>query len=227
MTKIEKRLEFKVLGHGFIKLVDRMGNDASIVQSARVSYGEGTKTKRTDEKLIEYLWKNKHGTPFEMVVFKFHVKLPIFIARQWMRHRAATFNEISARYSKMKDCFYVPELNRIQGQSETNKQGSSEELSNVNKTLAYNIFLKASENAFNDYKELLNLGVSRELARTVLSTSIYTEFYWKVDLRNLLSFISLRSDSHAQFEIREYSDAIFKIIKDIVPITCKAYTDNV
>ena len=227
MTKIEKRLEFKVLDHGFIRLVDKMGNDDSIAQSARVSCGEGTKAIRTDEKLIEYLSKNKHGTPFEMVVFKFHVKLPIFIARQWMRHRAGTFNEISARYSEMKDCFYIPKMERIQAQSKINKQGSGEELSNVNKTLAYNIFLKASENAFNDYKELLNLGVSRELARTVLSTSIYTEFYWKVDLRNLLSFISLRSDSHAQFEIREYSDAIFKIIKDIVPITCKAYTDNV
>jgi len=226
MTKIEKRLEFKVLDHGFIKLVDSMGNDDSIVQSARVSYGEGTKAKRTDEKLIEYLWKNKHGTPFEMVVFKFHVKLPIFIARQWMRHRAGTFNEISARYSEMKDCFYIPKMERIQAQSKVNKQGSGEELSLAYKTLAYNTFMKVSNDCFTAYESLLDLGVSRESARTVLPVNLYTEFYWKVDLRNLLSFISLRSDSHAQFEIREYSDAIFKIIKDIVPIACKAYTNN-
>jgi len=215
----------KVLDKGFVKMIDHMGSDDAIVQSARVSYSKGTKTKREDDKLIQYLLKNKHWTPFEMVVFKFHVKLPIFVARQWMRHRAGTFNEISARYSEMSDCFYIPELSRIKSQSKTNKQGSGEELSNITKNTARSTIERASIDSFSEYGYLLHLGVSRELARIVLPVNLYTEFYWKVDLRNLLNFISLRSDSHAQFEIREYSDVIFEMIKEIVPVTCEAYSE--
>ncbi|NVM36889.1 MAG: FAD-dependent thymidylate synthase [Candidatus Lokiarchaeota archaeon] len=216
----------KVLNKGFVKLVDKMGDDSSIVQAARVSYSKGTKTKREDDKLIHYLLKNHHWTPFEMVVFKFHVKLPIFIARQWMRHRAGTFNEISARYSEMEECFYIPELERIQSQSITNKQGSDGELELSKRKVAYCSFIEVSEFAFKEYQKLLDLGVSRELSRMSLPVNIFTEFYWKVDLRNLFNFLTLRNDSHAQFEIREYSKAILDIISEIVPVAYEAYNKN-
>lgn len=216
----------KVLDKGFVKIVDVMGNDSSIVESARVSYSKGTKTKRKDDKLINYLLTNKHWTPFEMVVFKFHVKLPIFVARQWMRHRAGTFNEISGRYSEMKNEFYIPELTRMQKQSSENKQGSGEQLNYEYKKLCNSIIQRTCENSFKEYETLLKLGLSRELSRMVLPVNLYTEFYWKVDLRNLFNFISLRSDNHAQYEIKQYSDAILDKIKHFVPVACESYINN-
>jgi thymidylate synthase (FAD) len=218
--------EIEVLDKGFVKLVDHMGDDNSIVQSARVSYSKGTKTVREDNKLINYLLTNKHWTPFEMVVFKFHVKLPIFVARQWMRHRAGTFNEISARYSEMEQCFYIPELDRMQKQSTVNKQGSGEDLNQLFKSICREAIITNSKESFDTYDALLDIGLSRELARIVLPVNLYTEFYWKVDLRNLFNFISLRSDSHAQFEITEYSNTILKIISDIVPVSTKSFLEN-
>ncbi len=216
----------KVLDKGFVKTVDVMGDDSAIVQAARVSYSKGTKTKREDDKLIHFLLKNKHWTPFEMVVFKFHVKLPIFVARQWMRHRAGTYNEISARYSEMKDEFYIPELDRMQIQSKTNKQGSCDGLKEIEKKVGRDTIINVCNDAFTEYESLLRLGVSRELARIVLPVNLYTEFYWKVDLRNLFNFISLRSDNHAQYEIRQYSDKILELIKNYVPISYEAYQIN-
>lgn len=215
-----------VLNHGFVRLVDKMGDDSTIVRSARVSYGDGTKTKREDEKLIEYLLKNKHWTPFEMVVFTFHVKLPIFIARQWMRHRAGSYNEISARYSVMKDEFYVPDYDRIQGQSLLNKQCSGELLEIDDQVAAKSMIEIANQNAYETYKDLIDLGVARELARVVLPVSTYTEFYWKVDLRNLFNFLELRLHNHAQYEIRVYAEAITEIIQDIIPIALKSFKNN-
>lgn len=216
----------KVLNHGFVRLVDKMGDDSTIVRSARVSYGDGTKTKREDEKLIEYLLKNKHWTPFEMVVFTFHVKLPIFIARQWMRHRAGSYNEISARYSVMKDEFYVPDYDRIQGQSLLNKQCSGELLEIDDQVAAKSMIEIANQNAYETYKDLIDLGVARELARVVLPVSTYTEFYWKVDLRNLFNFLELRLHNHAQYEIRVYAEAITEIIQDIIPMALKSFKNN-
>ncbi|MFT6332971.1 MAG: thymidylate synthase (FAD) [Lentimonas sp.] len=207
----------KILDKGFVKLVDHMGGDDATVQSARVSYGAGTKTLREDDRLIKYLIDNEHLTPLEMTVFKFHVKAPIFIARQWFRHRASTFNEISARYSVMKDDFYIPKSERIQEQSAKNKQCSGEELGFEIQEEAVEGIRIACDKAFETYKHLLDIGVARETARMVLPVNLYTEFYWKVDLRNLLHFVALRSDSHAQWEIREYSDALLEIIKEICP----------
>lgn len=215
-----------VLNHGFIRLVDKMGDDSTIVRSARVSYGDGTKTKREDEKLIDYLLRNKHWTPFEMVVFTFHVKLPIFIARQWMRHRAGSYNEISARYSVMKDEFYVPDYDRIQGQSLLNKQCSGELLEIDDQVAAKSMIEIANQNAYETYKDLIDLGVARELARVVLPVSTYTEFYWKVDLRNLFNFLELRLHNHAQYEIRVYAEAITEIIQDIIPMALKSFKNN-
>lgn len=215
-----------VLNHGFVRLVDKMGDDSTIVRSARVSYGDGNKTKREDEKLIEYLLKNKHWTPFEMVVFTFHVKLPIFIARQWMRHRAGSYNEISARYSVMKDEFYVPDYDRIQGQSLLNKQCSGELLEIDDQIAAKSMIEIANQNAYETYKDLIDLGVARELARVVLPVSTYTEFYWKVDLRNLFNFLELRLHNHAQYEIRVYAEAITEIIQDIIPMSLKSFKNN-
>jgi len=216
----------EVLDKGFVRLVDHMGDDSRIVQSARVSYSKGTKTVREDAKLINYLLKNKHWTPFEMVTFTFHVKLPIFIARQWMRHRAGSFNEVSARYSEMPDEFYIPSLERIKAQSKTNKQGSGDNLCSRTKEHARDIMEVNCLKAFADYKTLLDMGVARELARITLPLNLYTEFYWKVDLRNLFNFIALRSDSHAQFEIQEYSNAIYSIIEPIVPHSCASFTES-
>lgn len=213
--------EIKTLDKGFIRLVDSMGNDSAIAQSARVSYGAGTRTVREDSALIDYLIKNKHLSPLEMVEFKFHIKLPIFIARQWMRHRTGSFNEISARYSVMTDDFYIP--SKIRTQSSKNKQCSGDELDFDIQTEAREEIRIASKRAYESYKHLLDIGVSRETARSVLPVNIYTEFYWKVDLRNLLNFLSLRQDAHAQFEIREYANAICEIVKEIVPNAYKSF----
>lgn len=218
-------IELPVLAKGFVKLVDKMGDDASIVQAARVSYGAGTKTVRDDTKLIRFLMKHEHMTPFEMVQFKFHVKLPIFVARQWMRHRTGSYNEISARYSIIPNDYHTPEL---QKQSETNKQASTavDDADDARKAFGFYDKVKvACERSFQAYEEFLRVGVSREVARGVLPVLTYTEFYWSVNLRNLLHFIHLRIKSNAQQEIREYAKAISEILKLIVPISYKAFED--
>lgn len=225
-TKLDRilGLEFKVLDKGFVRVVDYMGNDSSVVQAARVSYGAGTKSTNTDKALINYLMRHQHNTPFEMAVIKFHVKLPIFVARQWMRHRSS-FNEISARYSQVQDEFYLPDIKDIKVQSSSNHQGRDEEL-NLDVLFAEQIANKidSSKNtSYNTYSELLEKNIARELARTTLPVSQYTEFYWTVNLRNLLHFLKLRCDSHAQFEIREYADQILDIIKYWVPDSLEAF----
>ncbi len=229
---MEKRIqdiigkEYKCLDHGFIRLVDVMGDDAAIVQAARVSYGQGTKTVNEDRGLIRYLMRHKHTSPFEMVELKFHVKLPIFIARQWIRHRTANVNEYSGRYSEMKDECYLPELEQIRLQSANNKQGRSEEtLVQEDGNAVQNLLQDGQAGAFGDYKEMLEMGVAREVARINLPLSTYTEWYWKIDLHNLLHFIRLRLDSHAQYEIRVFAEAIAEMLKVIVPLTWEAFED--
>ncbi len=218
--------EFKCLDHGFIRLVDVMGDDAAIVQAARVSYGQGTKTVNEDRGLIRYLMRHKHTSPFEMVELKFHVKLPIFIARQWIRHRTANVNEYSGRYSEMKDECYLPELEQIRFQAKNNKQGRSDEsLDQLEGTAVSNIISEGQSSAFGDYKEMLDKGVAREIARINLPLSTYTEWYWKIDLHNLLHFIRLRLDAHAQYEIRVFAEAIAEMLKIIVPLTWEAFED--
>lgn len=218
--------EYKCLDHGFIRLVDVMGDDSAIVQAARVSYGQGTKTVNEDRGLIRYLMRHKHTSPFEMVELKFHVKLPIFIARQWIRHRTANVNEYSGRYSEMKDECYLPELEQIRFQSKNNKQGRADEsLSGDDADSVLNIISEGHSSAFGDYKEMLDKGVAREIARINLPLSTYTEWYWKIDLHNLLHFIRLRLDSHAQYEIRVYAEAIAEMLKVIVPLTWEAFED--
>jgi thymidylate synthase (FAD) len=214
------------LDKGFVRLIDHMGDDAAIVQAARVSYGDGTKSVNEDKGLIRYLMRNKHTSPFEMVEFKFHVKLPIFIARQWIRHRTANVNEYSGRYSEMKDEFYVPNIENIKAQSKNNKQGRSNE--EFSEDLAQN-FLKSLEGnqsfLYNEYRNYLDQNVAREIARINLPLSNYTEWYWKIDLHNLFHFLRLRLDKHAQFEIRVYAEAICELIKPIVPFAYQAFED--
>lgn len=203
-----------------VRLVEHMGNDSSIVQAARVSYGDGTKSVNEDRQLIRYLMRHWHTTPFEMVEFKFHVRVPIFVARQWLRHRTASVNELSARYSVVKDDFWIPSEYRTQ--SSLNKQGSSSEVvADVDDAIQK----KLCESAFEVYTDLLSKGVSRELARVHLPQSTFTEFYWKINLHNLFHFLNLRMDSHAQQEIQECSRIIFKLIQPIVPVACEAFLD--
>ena len=218
--------EIKCLDHGFVRLVDVMGDDSSIVQAARVSYGSGTKTVREDRGLIRYLMRHWHTTPFEMVEFKFHIKLPIFIARQWIRHRTANVNEYSGRYSIMKDDFYVPELEQIRPQSENNKQGRSEEAFEPEKAKQIQDSIsKVQEDLYGEYESLLEDNFARELARINLPLSNYTEWYWKIDLHNLFHFLRLRIDSHAQYEIRVFGEAMAGIVKQIVPHAWEAFED--
>jgi thymidylate synthase (FAD) len=215
--------ESKCLEH---RLVDVMGDDAAIVQAARVSYGQGTKTVNEDRGLIRYLMRHKHTSPFEMVELKFHVKLPIFIARQWIRHRTANVNEYSGRYSEMKDECYLPELEQIRLQAKNNKQGRADETLESNDAETVRDILSSGQTAaFADYKSMLDLGLAREIARINLPLSTYTEWYWKIDLHNLLHFIRLRLDSHAQYEIRVYAEAIAEMLKIIVPLTWEAFED--
>ena len=211
----------RVLDHGFVRLVDHMPQqdlDASIVQAARVSYGDGTKSTRGDRGLIRYLLRHWHTTPFEMVEFKFHIKMPIYIARQHLRHRTASVNELSARYSVVPKEYYDPTLFR--GQSVVNHQGSEGivEVNGVETT-------QALEQAFGVYEQLLEQGVCREQARGVLPQSTYTEFYWKINLHNLMHYLQLRLDHHAQQEIREYAEVIYNLIEPLVPITMQAFLD--
>ncbi|MBA4311861.1 MAG: thymidylate synthase (FAD) [Chlorobiaceae bacterium] len=220
--------EFKCLNAGFVRLVDFMGGDESIVQAARVSYGKGTKSVNEDRILLRYLMRHMHTTPFEMVELKFHVKLPIFVARQWIRHRTANVNELSGRYSIMKDEFYVPSADTIKRQSINNKQGrSDEEISPELQQKILSILLQDQQTSYNHYEELLNDNIARELARVNLPLSLYTEWYWKIDLHNLLHFLHLRMDKHAQFEIRIYAETMGEIVKRIAPMAWEAFEDYV
>lgn len=226
MDKELTNIEIKCLDHGFVRLVDYMGSDSAIVQAARVSYGEGTKKISEDKSLIRYLMRNKHTSPFEMVEFKFHVKLPIFIARQWIRHRTANVNEYSGRYSEMKDECYLPEIDQLRKQGTLNKQGSSEDaLTEKDSLLVLESMKRSQTDDFEKYKSYLDLGIAREISRINLPLSTYTEWYWKIDLHNLFHFLRLRLDHHAQYEIRVYGEAIAKIIKEIVPIAYEAFED--
>ena len=226
MTQIPEDA-IKCLDKGFARLVDSMGGDDAIVQAARVSYGQGTSKVSQDRGLIRYLMRHRHTTPFEMVEFKFHCKMPIFVARQWVRHRTANINEYSLRYSEARDEFYYPEPENIQFQSSLNKQGRSGEVPPELKQKVLDYFHENSERSFALYQELNKAGVARELARSLLPVNIYTEWYWKNDLHNLLHFIGLRSDSHAQYEIRVFSDAMAHYVKEKAPFAWEAYQDYV
>tara|TARA_B100000131_G_scaffold312461_1_gene346573 strand:+ start:146 stop:940 length:795 start_codon:yes stop_codon:yes gene_type:complete len=217
-------MEKKVLDHGFVRLIDHMPQtnlDAAIVQAARVSYGEGTKTARGDTGLIRYLMRHWHNTPFEMVEFKFHIKMPIYIARQHMRHRMASVNEYSARYSIVPEQYYKPEV--LRGQSKVNHQGSNGEI-NIDSERTRTLD-KHFDNSFEIYNYLLDDGCCREQARGTLTQSTYTEFYWKIDLHNLMHYLRLRMEINAQKEIREYAEAIYELVKPLVPVTMKAFMD--
>lgn len=235
------RHQIKVHEHGFIALVDAMPRlvpqgqtaDAAIVQAARVSYGQGTKKVNEDRGLIRYLLRHRHTTPFEMLEFKFHVSMPIFVARQWIRHRTANVNEYSARYSIVPDRFYKPSIDAVRKQSKSNRQGGDErfaadaaaspdEARTAEEFLRY---LDDAEAMYQRYEQLTQAGVSRELARIALPVSVYTEWYWKCDLHNILRFLSLRMDSHAQEEIRIYADAMYALLEPIVPLTMEAFRD--
>jgi len=220
--------EFPCLNHGFVRLVDFMGTDESIVQAARVSYGKGTKKVSQDRGLIRYLMRHQHTTPFEMVEFKFHCKMPLFVARQWIRHRTASINEYSLRYSKAINEFYIPEENTLQPQSQTNKQGrDTMALPQADRQQILEILKTGIESAWTDYEQLDSSGLSRELSRINLPLSIYTEWYWKINLHNLLHFLKLRLDEHAQYEIQIYAQAIAEIVKVIVPISWQAFEDYI
>lgn len=215
---------FFVLDHGFIRVIDYMGNDAAVVQAARVSYGEGTKTLREDAGLIKYLIKNKHTSPLEACELKLHIKLPIFVARQWIRHRTASVNEYSARYSVVTDDFYIPE--QFRQQDTKNRQGSSGIFESELNEQMRETLLTQSRLAYQAYQFLLNSGTARELARTILPVNFYTEWYWKIDLHNLLHFLTLRCDEHAQWEIRQYADVIASLVKLWVPTVYEAWSLN-
>jgi thymidylate synthase (FAD) len=226
------RWEVKVHEHGLVALLDVMPRfapvgksaDFAIVQAARVSYGEGTKQVSEDRGLIRYLARHRHTTPFEMVEFKFHHVMPIFVARQWIRHRTANVNEYSARYSVVKDRFYRPSMESIRQQSATNRQGGdlAADVATAEDFLHY---LEATEAHYADYERMLEKGVARELARIGLPLSVYTEWYWKIDLHNLFHFLSLRMEAHAQQEIRDYANAMFALIQPIVPVAAEAFLD--
>ncbi len=220
--------EFPVLDKGFIRLVDYMGGDERVVQSARVSYGSGTKSYREDAGLIDYLLRNQHTSPFEQVVLTFHVKLPIFVARQWIRHRTARLNEISGRYSVMKDDFYVPSDEDVSLQSTDNKQGRSEEVLDKETIDKVKTSLEQGQRqSYSDYTDLIDSGIARELARINLPLSLYTEWYWQIDLHNLFHFLSLRLDAHAQKEIRAYAEVMLDIVKKVAPRCCESFEQHI
>ena len=226
-----------ILDHGFIRVVDYMGNDTSIVQAARVSYGKGTKKVSTDSGLIKYLMRHWHSTPFEMCEIKYHVKLPIFIARQWIRHRTANVNEYSARYSILDKEFYLPETENLAAQSQNNRQGRGDVLQGEQAKKVLNLLKNDAEQTYNKYEMMLNerydgsvinekeVGLARELARMNLTLNTYTQWYWKTDLLNLMNFLRLRADHHAQYEIRAYAEAMLDTLKKWVPITYEAFMD--
>ena len=224
-----------VLDHGFVRTIDYMGDDAAVVQAARVSYGKGTKKVSDDAGLINYLLRHRHTTPFEMCEIKFHIKVPIFIARQWIRHRTANINEYSARYSVLDREFYIPSLDQLASQSTQNHQGRGDVLDGAEANEVLQILKEDSIRNYDHYVEMLNEdpdgnkidktrnGLARELARMNLTLNAYTQWYWKIDLHNLLHFLSLRADAHAQYEIRVYADAMLETVKRWVPITYNAF----
>ncbi|MDR2739952.1 MAG: FAD-dependent thymidylate synthase [Treponema sp.] len=216
--------EYPVLDKGFIRLVDYLGGDERVVQSARVSYGEGTKSYREDSGLIDYLLRHRHTSPFEQIVLTFHIKMPIFVARQWIRHRTARLNEISGRYSVMKEEFYVPAPGDVALQSTDNKQGRSNqtlEAEAVEKVRSY--LSEGQKHAYGEYISLIDQGIARELARINLPLSLYTELYWQIDLHNLFHFLELRLDVHAQKEIRLYAGVLLEITKKVAPRCCESF----
>ena len=227
-----------VLDHGFIRVIDYMGDDTSVVQAARVSYGAGTKKSSQDKALIHYLMRHRHTTPFEMCEIKMHVKLPIFVARQWIRHRTASINEYSARYSILSKEFYLPDPSIIAAQSQINKQGREHNTIDAEGTQkVLDILKQDAERCYDNYRILLNedeegkvidesqVGLARELARMNLNLNYYTEWYWKTNLHNLMHFLSLRADSHAQYEIRVYADLLVDILQKWVPTTFEAFEE--
>ena len=219
--------EFKVLDKGFVRLVDYYGSDQRIVQSARVSYGDGTKSVSQDGALIDYLLRHQHTSPFEQVVFTFHVKMPIFVARQWVRHRMGRMNEVSGRYSVMRDEFYVPEDSCIAKQSTDNKQGRcSEPLPQEEAEEFRNAFEAGQKLSYEAYSKMLDKGLAREIARINLPLSLYTEFYWQMDLHNLFHFLKLRLDSHAQYEIREYAKVILEMVRKVCPMATASFEND-
>jgi len=215
----------KCLDFGFVYLVDYMGNDDAIVQAARTSYGQGTKKVSSDEGLIRYLRRHAHTTPSEMVEFKFHCKMPIFVARQWIRHRTANVNEYSGRYSEMLDEFYLPEPFALKQQASENRQGRGDDLEPAVEQIILDLLKEEYNRQYGLYKRLLGFNLAKELARIGLSLANYTQWYWKIDLHNLMHFLRLRLDEHAQYEIRVFGEAMAKIIKDAVPISYQAFED--
>jgi thymidylate synthase (FAD) len=225
------------LDHGFVRVIDYMGNDSSIVQAARVSYGKGTKQVSNDTGLIKYLMRHWHSTPFEMCEIKFHIKLPIFIARQWIRHRTANVNEYSARYSILDKEFYLPQTKNLATQSSSNRQGRGDVLEGKQAEEVLKILKEDAERTYENYENMLNerydgstidlnkKGLARELARMNLTLNTYTQWYWKTDLLNLMNFLRLRVDIHAQYEIRVYADIMLDVLKKWVPITYEAFLD--
>ncbi|AWN81915.1 FAD-dependent thymidylate synthase [Candidatus Cardinium hertigii] len=217
--------EYKVLDHGFIRVVDYMGSDSSIVQAARVSYGKGTKQISQDEALINYLMRHAHTTPFEMCEIKFHVKLPIFVARQWIRHRTANVNEYSARYSILDNEFYIPQPEHIAKQSSSNNQGSGTVFDKVTAKEIANTLKNDAQLVYAHYKKFIEQELARETARTNLTINYYTQLYWKIDLHNLLHFLKLRADRHAQYEIRVYAEKMLELVQKWVPLTYKSFVE--
>ena len=225
----------KLLDHGFVRVIDYMGDDSAIVQAARVSYGKGTKKVNEDAGLINYLMRHRHSTPFEMCEIKFHVKLPIFVARQWIRHRTANVNEYSARYSILDREFYIPQPEQLAAQSKSNRQGRGDLVEGKEAERVFKLLKEDSEQVYDHYIEMLNedevgnrlkddkKGLTRELARMNLTLNYYTQWYWKIDLQNLMHFLSLRADPHAQYEIRVYADAMLDVLKRWLPITYEAF----
>lgn len=218
-----------VLDHGFVRVIDYMGDDSAICQAARVSYGRGTKSVQNDEGLIRYLMRHWHSTPFEMCELKLHVKLPVFVARQWIRHRTANVNEYSARYSILDREFYIPAPDHVAAQSAVNNQGRGEALQGAEAARVLDILKSDSMRAYDNYEAMISQdgqqGLARELARMNLPANIYTQWYWKVDLHNLFHFLRLRADAHAQYEIRVYAEEICKVVADWVPFAYKAFED--
>ena len=227
------------LDHGFVRVVDYMGDDAAIVQAARVSYGKGTKRVSEDRGLIRYLMRHRHTTPFEMCEIKYHVKLPIFVARQWIRHRTANVNEYSARYSVLEDEFYLPPREHLSAQSASNRQGRGQVLGDRDAERVLDLLRADAAQSYRHYEEMLNqradgsvidparTGLARELARINLNLAVYTQWYWKIDLHNLLHFLSLRADPHAQYEIRVYAEIMLDTVRRWVPAAFEAFDDYV
>src|SRR3984885_3000537 len=227
----------EVLDHGFVRVIDYMGDDAAIVQAARVSYGRGTRRVSEDAGLIRYLMRHRHSTPFEMCEIKYHVKLPIFVARQWIRHRTANVNEYSARYSILDREFYLPAAEHLAAQSAVNRQGRGDVLAGEEATHVLDLLREDATRSYDHYAEMLNedetgaardpsrQGLARELARMNLTLNTYTQWYWKIDLYNLFHFLSLRADAHAQYEIRVYAEAMLRSVRAWVPLACQAFRD--